>query len=293
MERWRFPGHRSCGNNRPKPVLVPNATLLPASGSPFRSSAEAEAGRSLFTIMSWCARIHELYVLRSHAFSPLKKLLLVFLLLIFAPIAASAARYLWIGDGRGNWQTADRSSAGLLPPATAHPEAVVRVFAARTVWWRGILLWRKAATKVIVSHDPSGTAPITLTPLGARPLSRTRFVLTAVSSIKTSRAGSRKPCSRIQRRRARATSSRCRSVACRLFFKGDVVTIEKTPERAAAGSNSPLAQLCKRLHQRQVRMLGNHSQNLGRELFEWRNASAARLRSGAVIVPPALQPLDR
>src|SRR6516162_3862388 len=156
-----------------------------------------------------------------------------------------------------------------------------------------ILLWRKAATKVIVSHDPSGTAPITVTPLGARPLSRTRFVLTAVSSIKTSRAESRKPCSRIQRRRARATSSRCLSVACRLFFKGDVVTVEKTPERAAAGSNSPLAQLCKRLHQGQVWMLSNHSQNLGCELFEWRNASAARLRSGAVIIPPALHPLDR
>jgi hypothetical protein len=29
-----------------------------------------------------------------------------------------------------------------------------------------ILLWRKAATKVIVSHVPSGTMPITLTPLG-------------------------------------------------------------------------------------------------------------------------------
>src|SRR5215510_2835709 len=164
-----------------------------------------------------------------------------------------------------------------------------------------ILLWRKAATKVIVSHDPSGTAPITLTPLGARPLSRTRFVLTAVSSIKTSRAGSRKPCSRIQRRRARATSSRCRSAFLRPqadavrdgFFKGDVVTVEKTPERTAAGSNSPLAQLCKRLHQGQVWMLSNHSQNLGCELFEWRNASAARLRSGAVIVPPALHPLDR
>ena len=39
-----------------------------------------------------------------------------------------------------------------------------------------ILLWRKAATKVIVSHDPSGTVPITLAPLGARPLSRVRFV---------------------------------------------------------------------------------------------------------------------
>jgi hypothetical protein len=40
-------------------------------------------------------------------------------------------------------------------------------------------LWRKAATKVIVCHDPSGTVPITLTPFGARPFSRARFVLTA------------------------------------------------------------------------------------------------------------------
>jgi hypothetical protein len=41
----------------------------------------------------------------------LKKPLILFLLLIFVPIAASAARYFWLGDGRGNWQTADRSSA--------------------------------------------------------------------------------------------------------------------------------------------------------------------------------------
>ena len=68
----------------------------------------------------------------------LKKPLLVFLLLLFAPIAASAARYVWAADARGNWQTADRSSAGLLPSASAHPEAVIRVFAARTVRWRGI-----------------------------------------------------------------------------------------------------------------------------------------------------------
>ena len=53
-----------------------------------------------------------------------------------------------------------------------------------------ILLCRKPATKVIVSQAPSGTVPITLTPRGARPLSRIRFVLTAVSSINTSRAGS-------------------------------------------------------------------------------------------------------
>jgi hypothetical protein len=68
----------------------------------------------------------------------LKKPLLLILLLILTPIAASAARYLWLGDGRGNWQTADRSSAGLLPPAAVHRDAVIRVFAARTVRWRSI-----------------------------------------------------------------------------------------------------------------------------------------------------------
>jgi hypothetical protein len=49
-------------------------------------------------------------------FIPLKKPLIVFLLLVFLPLAASAVRYLCLGDGRGNWQTADRSSAGLLSP---------------------------------------------------------------------------------------------------------------------------------------------------------------------------------
>jgi Protein of unknown function (DUF3750) len=68
----------------------------------------------------------------------LKKPLIVFLLLVFVPIAASAVRYLCLGDGRGNWQTADRSSAGLLPPASSRSDAMIRVFAARTVKWRSI-----------------------------------------------------------------------------------------------------------------------------------------------------------
>lgn len=68
----------------------------------------------------------------------MKKPLIFFLLLVFLPIAVSAARYFLGGDGRGEWQTADRSSAGLLPPAGDHPEAMVRVFAARTVRWRSI-----------------------------------------------------------------------------------------------------------------------------------------------------------
>jgi hypothetical protein len=63
---------------------------------------------------------------------------IIFLLLIFVPIAASAARYYLIGDDRGDWRTADRSSTGLLRPAASNPEALIRVFAARTVRWRGI-----------------------------------------------------------------------------------------------------------------------------------------------------------
>ena len=63
--------------------------------------------------------------------------MLVFALLIVIPVLVSAMRYL-AGDRRGNWRTADRSSAGLLPDALHHPDAVIRVYAARTVRWRGI-----------------------------------------------------------------------------------------------------------------------------------------------------------
>jgi hypothetical protein len=69
---------------------------------------------------------------------PLRKLVVIFLLLIVVPIGASAARYYWSDDRRGNWQTADRSSAGLLPPASSHAAALIRVYAARTVRWKSI-----------------------------------------------------------------------------------------------------------------------------------------------------------
>src|SRR5712691_13034727 len=70
-------------------------------------------------------------------------------------------------------------------------------------------------------------------PRAQRPRSRTILVLVAVSSIKTSRAGLSKPCSRIQRRRARATSARCCSAAYRLFFEADIVAKEEAPHGAA------------------------------------------------------------
>jgi uncharacterized protein DUF3750 len=68
---------------------------------------------------------------------PPVKYLIVFLLLIIGPVVISAANY-FLGERRGNWQTADRSSAGLLPNASEHPDALIRVYAARTVRWRGI-----------------------------------------------------------------------------------------------------------------------------------------------------------
>jgi hypothetical protein len=66
-----------------------------------------------------------------------KKYVFIFLLFILAPLCLSAVNYLG-GERRGNWQTADRSSAGLLPKVSEHPDAMIRVFAARTVRWRGI-----------------------------------------------------------------------------------------------------------------------------------------------------------
>jgi len=82
-----------------------------------------------------------------------KKYVLLLLLLIIAPVTVSAANYL-LGDRRGNWQTADRSSAGLLPKASEHSDALIRVFAARTVRWRGIFA---VHTWIVVKER--GTSP--------------------------------------------------------------------------------------------------------------------------------------
>ena len=155
-----------------------------------------------------------------------------------------------------------------------------------------ILSCRIAAMKVIVFQAPSGTRPTTLIPRGARPLSRTMLVVTAVSSRNTSLAGSSRPCSRIQRRRARATSARSRSAACRLFFKGDPVPVKKARQRAAAGSNAMPSELCSSFYQGQVRLTRNHRHDAFRPVFEWRNAAAARLRRDAPTFIPALHPLD-
>ena len=62
---------------------------------------------------------------------------LAFLLLFFAPAALRAAAY-WRAPAF-DWRGADRSASGLLPPAASNRDAVVRVFSAPTVSWRGIV----------------------------------------------------------------------------------------------------------------------------------------------------------
>lgn len=85
----------------------------------------------------------------------LRVLALAFLLLFLAPLAVSAALYALDGDAAG-WRTADRSSAGLLKPAAEHDEAVVRVFAARTVRWKGVF-----ATHCWIVVKPKGASAYT------------------------------------------------------------------------------------------------------------------------------------
>ncbi|WP_426958697.1 DUF3750 domain-containing protein [Muricoccus radiodurans] len=67
----------------------------------------------------------------------LKAGLLLFALFWLLPLGISAVRYQARVAGT-DWWAADRSSAGLLPPPATNPGAVVRVFAAPTVRWRGI-----------------------------------------------------------------------------------------------------------------------------------------------------------
>src|SRR6516165_1846252 len=86
------------------------------------------------------------------------------------------------------------------------------------------------------------------------------LVVVQVSSIKTSRAGSNMPCSRIQRRRARATSARCCSAAYRVFFEADAASLEEPPNRAAAARDPSFGHRRNDLVQRQIRLLDNQSQ---------------------------------
>src|ERR1035441_1034949 len=152
---------------------------------------------------------------------------------------------------------------------------------------------RRPAMKVIVFQCPCGTWSINRMPRGQRPRSRTMAVLVEVSSINTSRAGSNMPCSRIQRRRARATSARSCSAARRFFFEADIVSLEQPPDRTAAAGDPSLAHRRDDLIQRQIRLLGNQRQQKVRVLLQRRYAPPGRLGRDASGFVPALHPFDR
>jgi hypothetical protein len=63
---------------------------------------------------------------------------IVFSCLYLFPLLVSAGIYYFTGRN-ADWHSADRSSARLLPSPQQLPSAVVRVFSARTVSWRGII----------------------------------------------------------------------------------------------------------------------------------------------------------
>jgi Protein of unknown function (DUF3750) len=66
-----------------------------------------------------------------------RTMLLTLLALFLLPIAARAA-LIAFEDRAPNWQAADWSSIGSLPPATSHPAARILVLSARTGRWKGI-----------------------------------------------------------------------------------------------------------------------------------------------------------
>src|SRR5205807_5850728 len=151
---------------------------------------------------------------------------------------------------------------------------------------------RRPATKVRVFQCPCGTQPTSRSPRGHRPLSRTIFVLAAVSSMNTSRVELSMVCRRFQHRRARATSGRSCSAARRLFFEADVVALEEAPHGSATACNPVLVHHRDHLIQRQIRLLLNQREQPRRMCLQWRRAPAARFGCTTPSLVKALHPFD-
>ena len=84
---------------------------------------------------------------------PLRFATLAFLAAFLAPLALHAAWWLST-DAAVAWNQADWSSARLLPPARAKPEAMVHVYAARTGRWKGIFAHH---SWIVVKESGAGT----------------------------------------------------------------------------------------------------------------------------------------
>jgi hypothetical protein len=66
-------------------------------------------------------------------------LFLAVMILFALPLGARALWFVWQGDSAVGWSRANWSSAGLLPPPSASGPALIRIYAARTGRWRGVV----------------------------------------------------------------------------------------------------------------------------------------------------------
>ena len=155
---------------------------------------------------------------------------------------------------------------------------------------------RKAPVKVMVFQWPCGIGARQRSPRGARPRRRVILVDTDVSSMKTSRAGSRSGWPSNHASRRAATSGRCCSLACAVFFKGHSVTVEEAPDRArreggAVFAAQPLGQF----DQRDVHLCVDLRQDNVVKRLDTMGALIATLRLGAGRArrAPGANPADR
>src|SRR6476469_4065159 len=100
-------------------------------------------------------------------------------------------------------------------------------------------------------------------------------------------------CSRIQRRRARATSARLRSAAPRLFFEGDAMASEEARKRAAASRDTSPMQYRNDLIQRKVPLLADQGEDLLRIFLQRGSAPATGHWFANPIFAKELHPADR
>src|SRR6266446_3254899 len=156
-----------------------------------------------------------------------------------------------------------------------------------------IASWRSAARKVIVFQWPHGTRPTTRWPRRARPRSRAIAVEVPVSSINTSRVGSRAGWSSFHAARAAATSGRSCSLACTIFFEADPLGGEQPPHRPVPDMDAALGKLGPDLLQRQIRNRRDPPQQPVPLILQARVVIAThRLGRQAAALAPYPNPLD-
>jgi hypothetical protein len=80
---------------------------------------------------------------KSRSIQSLSRLLLIPVLFVFVlfvlPLGARALWFVYQNNAAASWSQANWSSAGLLPPAEAGAPALIRIYAARTGRWRGVV----------------------------------------------------------------------------------------------------------------------------------------------------------